>query len=168
MRGAPKLPRNAYNLFVRDFCSIKDNDFKKAAEQYRNLTEKEKAKYVNEAEELKRVFQAEMEVYMKSLTEEERQKLKKTHKKTVNVEEKSEATASDSVAVVKAKTKQKKVTAASAKVDQVKSTPKKAVAAKEADSGSALNGSARKRKSAGDSPVKMKVEKISEPEKVPS
>lgn len=146
-------------MFVRDFCSIKDNDFKKAAEQYRNLSEKDKAKYVSAAEESKRTYQAEMEVYMESLTEEERQLLKKSNTVTV-----------------KAKTKPKpKATAATAATDTVTPTPKKALAAaaKGADSGSALNGSARKRKSvsdaSGDPIIKiMKVEKIAEPEKVPS
>lgn len=177
MEGVPKLPKNAYNLFVRDFCSNKDNDFKKAAEQYRSLNEKVKAKYVNEAEELKRTYQAEMEVFMESLTEEERQQRKKSNKKTTNVEEKPDtaAAASDS-AVVKAKPKQKKAAAASELLipkvepgtEKVTPTSKKALAAKEAGSGGAQNGSARKRKSTSDTPVKMKVEKIAEPEKVPS
>lgn len=168
MQGAPTKPTpNAYNLFVRHYCSDRNHKFNTAAEAYRNLTAEEKQKFQDEADVLRLAAEVKMEKAAK-----ERQSSEQLDTST-----KSTKSSVVKAPAVKEKTKKKAKDLPPPIDDEVifKSPTKPAPHALD-ESSSSLNGShSKKRKlsrsrSPTDIAMKIKKEKVRpvEPERVPT
>lgn len=183
---------NAYNLFIREYCGEQKMDFKKAAEQYRSITEEEKSKFVAEAERLKVVHQDAIAKYKMTLSPaalqqyEDSKRKKKVGADTSDDEKTANATndTSPAASVQKKKTaaaaKSKKTTAKEVESSSVSmptsppptvSIPSANVSMKmEKDDESSSKKVATKKRKSDVLRLKstIKKEKIVEPEKVPS
>lgn len=142
MSGLPKAPMNAYNLFVREFCGEQKNDFKKASEQYRLLTDEEKSKYVTEAERLKAAYQGAIAKYKLALSPAKLQQFEDANKRkkkadTSDDEKQQVAAAPVAAAPVATTTATNQQPAASAAATKKSKATKRSSSTKEIESSSA-------------------------------
>lgn len=194
MSGLPKAPMNAYNLFVRDFCGEQKNDFKKASEQYRLLTDEEKSKYVTEAERLKAAYQDAIAKYKLALSPAKLQQFedanKRKKKADTSDDEKQQVTAAATATTTASAAASKKPTASAAatrkptkrssstkEIETSSATPSTIptvsipVAAIVTDAAAPAAKKSKKSKKSSEvvtSTSSIKKEKIIEPERVPS